>query len=55
MAAAAGVLSFARGAGLRCVVNLGLDAVPLAGEVVLTSGPLVEGRLPTDTAAWLAP
>ncbi|SDP39741.1 alpha-glucosidase [Klenkia soli] len=50
----ADVLSFGRGAGFRCVVNLGPDPAPLAGEVLLASGPLVDGRLPTDTAAWLA-
>ena len=50
-----GVLAFARGDGFACVVNLSDHAVPLpAGyEPLITSGPLDDGHLPTDTAAWL--
>ncbi|SDH10335.1 glycoside hydrolase family 13 protein [Klenkia brasiliensis] len=48
------VLSFTRGRGLRCVVNLGTDALPLVGEVLLASGPVPGGELPPDTAAWLS-
>jgi alpha-glucosidase len=49
------VLAFTREPGFACWVNLGDDAVPLpAGEVLLASGPLADGALPTDTAAWLA-
>ncbi len=53
---AAGVLDFDRGPGERCVVNISGDPVPLtgAGEVLLASGPLLDGALPADTAVWLA-
>ncbi|HET8981494.1 MAG TPA: DUF3459 domain-containing protein, partial [Pedococcus sp.] len=42
--------------GTRLVVNMGAAPVALPpGEVLLSSGPLDgEGRLPADTAAWLA-
>ncbi len=47
------VIAFRRGA-LACVVNFADTAAPLpAGAVVLASGPLVDGGLPTDTAAWI--
>ncbi|AEI11563.1 glycoside hydrolase family 13 protein [Cellulomonas gilvus] len=48
------VLAFARG-DVVCVVNLGDDPadLPPHTDVLLTSGPLVAGRLPRDTAAWL--
>jgi alpha-glucosidase len=37
-----------------CVVNLSSAPVELpAGEVLLASGALAEGRLPSDTAVWL--
>ncbi|SDR74654.1 alpha-glucosidase [Friedmanniella luteola] len=46
------VLAFVRGE-IACWVNFGPAAVPLpAGEVVLASGPLADGRLPPDTAVW---
>nr|PZN46480.1 MAG: alpha-glucosidase [Actinomycetota bacterium] len=49
------VLAFTRDSGLTCVVNLSPAPVPLPPhtEVLLTSGPLEDDRLPTDTAAWL--
>ncbi|MCW2581614.1 MAG: alpha-glucosidase [Klenkia sp.] len=47
------VLSFRRGSGFRCVVNLGADPVPVDGEVLLASGPLAAGQLPPDTAVWV--
>ncbi|MFJ1648380.1 glycoside hydrolase family 13 protein [Streptomyces sp. NPDC088258] len=62
---APGVLAFARdgGAGegegpagaVICVVNLSAAPAPLPAhtEVLLTSGPLADGRLPQDTAVWL--
>jgi alpha-glucosidase len=56
-AAPAGVLSFTRPPGFRCVVNLSADAVELApGEqVLLSSAPLApDGRLEPDSAVWLA-
>ncbi|MDQ1726094.1 MAG: alpha-glucosidase, partial [Frankiaceae bacterium] len=48
-------LSFNRGAEFAFVLNLGPDPVDLPAheEVLLTSSPLVDGRLATDTAAWL--
>ncbi|MEH3129597.1 MAG: glycoside hydrolase family 13 protein [Mycolicibacterium neoaurum] len=49
-----GPQTFRRPGGLTCVVNTGDAPLPLpAGEVLLTSGPLAEGALPPDTAAWL--
>ena len=55
----AGSLAFRRqaadGPAVVCVVNLGAEAVPLPAhdEILLSSGPVLDGRLPTDTAAWL--
>ena len=48
-----GVLGFERADGSRCFVNFGTEPFPLPGEPKLTSGPLADGALPTDTAAWL--
>ncbi|WP_077796282.1 glycoside hydrolase family 13 protein [Streptomyces sp. JHA26] len=49
-----GVLQFDRSDGWRCVANLSDAPVALpAGEVVLTSVPLEDGRLGPDTTAWL--
>jgi alpha-glucosidase len=50
------VLRFRRGDdGFECVVNFGAEPVPLPeqAELLLGSGPIVDGLLPTDTAAWL--
>jgi alpha-glucosidase len=49
------VLAFRRGEGLVCVVNLKATpvALPQHEQVILASGPLVDGLLPTDTAVWL--
>jgi alpha-glucosidase len=54
--APAGVLSFARDPGFVCVVNLAAEHVALPeGAVLLASGPLADdGRLPPDTAVWIA-
>jgi alpha-glucosidase len=47
------VLELRRG-GLRVLCNCGSRPVRLPpGEVVLASGPLVDDRLPPDTAVWL--
>ncbi len=47
-------LVFRRETDLICVVNFGADPLVLpAAEVLLASGPLDDGRLPADTAAWL--
>jgi alpha-glucosidase len=52
--APAGVLSFTRDPGFRCVVNLGEQPIDLpAAAVLLSSEPLVDGKLPTDASAWL--
>ncbi len=50
-----GCLAFQRGhGGLVCALNTSDGAVPLPpGEVVLSSGPVSDGMLPPDTAAWL--
>ncbi len=54
--APADVLHFARPTGFACMVNLSGVAVPLPAQahVLLSSDPLANGRLPPDTAAWLA-
>jgi alpha-glucosidase len=55
--APASVLAFGRGPAFACVVNLSTQPVdlPVAGAVLLSSGPLDGRRLPPDTAAWVAP
>lgn len=47
-------LTFRRPGGLVCVLNAGTAPLPLpAGEVLLASGPLVDGTVPPDTAVWV--
>jgi len=47
------VLAFRRGP-LTVVLNCGEEPAELpSGEVLLSSGPLADGLLPPDTAAWL--
>jgi alpha-glucosidase len=51
-----GVITFRRGPGFTCVVNVGHDAVPLhaTDRIVLASGPLgSSGSLPGVTGVWL--
>ena len=50
-----GTLAFARGdRGLRCVLNAGKRPLSLPdGEAILTSTPLVDGKLPPNAAVWL--
>jgi alpha-glucosidase len=49
------VVAFERSGGIECVINFGPDPLPLPdGEVLLASGDLIGGSLPTDTAAWIA-
>ena len=50
-----GVLAFDRDPGFTCVVNLsdGPVALPHGARVLLSSVPLVDGRLPVDAAVWL--
>jgi alpha-glucosidase len=52
-----GVLSFARGDGFGCVLNLSRRAarLPPHREIILASVPVAGGLLPTDAAAWLRP
>jgi alpha-glucosidase len=49
------VLAFRRADGFGCVVNFSARPVPLPphDQLLLTSGPLQDGLLPPDTAAWL--
>ncbi|MGC2241674.1 MAG: DUF3459 domain-containing protein, partial [Acidimicrobiia bacterium] len=50
------VICFQRGEGLICLVNLGEDPVGVpAGDVLIESGPLQDGRVPADTAVWVRP
>ncbi|KZS82651.1 glycoside hydrolase family 13 protein [Mycobacterium persicum] len=43
-----------RGGGLMCALNAGRHPTTLPpGELLMASGPLVDGQLPPDTAAWL--
>jgi len=45
---------FRRPGGLVCALNSGRRPIPLpAGELILSSTPLVDGELPPDAAAWL--
>ncbi|MEV0582097.1 alpha-amylase family glycosyl hydrolase [Nonomuraea sp. NPDC050310] len=49
------VLAFARESGVTCVVNFGPDPVrlPPHSRLLLASGPVDGGVLPSDTTAWL--
>ncbi|MFZ9042164.1 MAG: glycoside hydrolase family 13 protein [Ilumatobacteraceae bacterium] len=49
------VLAYERcGGSIICVTNMGSDPVDVpAGEVLVSSGPLVGGRLPVDTTVWV--
>lgn len=52
--AGAGVLWFARPGGWQSITNFGPEPVDLPeGEVLVTSAPLVDGRLASATTAWL--
>jgi alpha-glucosidase len=47
-------LTFTRGDALTCRVNFGEHDLSLRdGTVLLSSGPLRQGKLPPDTAVWL--
>jgi alpha-glucosidase len=49
----ADVLAFAR-EGFTCALNFGAPIpLPPHQEILLASGPLEGGLLPTDTAVWL--
>jgi alpha-glucosidase len=49
------VLAFRRGEHFACMVNLSGGPVPLPEhrELLIASGPVYGGALPTDTAVWL--
>ncbi|MCB0910301.1 MAG: DUF3459 domain-containing protein, partial [Propionibacteriaceae bacterium] len=49
------VLYFTREPGFGCLVNLSADpvALPGAARVLVASGSLPDGKVPTDTAVWL--
>ena len=50
------VIAFRRGSGVVCAVNYGSEPAALpAGQVLLASGPGVDGTLPGETAAWIRP
>ncbi|MEE2031862.1 glycoside hydrolase family 13 protein [Rhodococcus chondri] len=49
-----GCLAFRRGGGLTCALNTTDEAVDLPpGTVIVASAPVVDGRLPANSAAWL--
>lgn len=49
-----GCLAFRRPGGLTCVLNASDDPIQLPpGEVLLSSAPVAEDRLPPNAAAWL--
>ena len=50
-------MDFERGDGVRCVVNLADEPYELGpdAQVLLSSIPLEDGKLPTDAAVWLGP
>ena len=48
------VIAFTRPGNFACYVNFGNEiALPEGSEVLLSSGALNQGKLPTDTAVWL--
>jgi alpha-glucosidase len=52
--ASPGVLAFARGDGFACWANTSAEPVRLpAGAVLLSSGPVVGGRLNPDATVWI--
>jgi alpha-glucosidase len=51
----AGVLDFERGGSFRCVVNISGAPITLdeSAQVLLSSAPIEDGKLPADSTAWL--
>ena len=47
------VLAFERPGNFLCVVNFGGPVALPKGEVLLSSGPLDRGNLPSETAVWI--
>ncbi|NIJ13325.1 alpha-glucosidase [Saccharomonospora amisosensis] len=49
-----GCFAYRRPGGLVCALNTSAAPIPLPdGEVLLSSAPLTEGKLPANAAAWL--
>ncbi len=50
-----GVLDLRRGRAFRSITNVSTSPIdlPVDHELLLASGPLVDGRLPVDATAWL--
>ncbi len=49
------VVHFTRPGGWHCITNFGKRPLELpAGKVVISSGPLVDGKLPANTTVWIA-
>ncbi|MFJ5614039.1 alpha-amylase family glycosyl hydrolase [Streptomyces sp. NPDC093221] len=50
-----GTVAFRRDGGFQCLVNLSAEpvALPAGLRVLLASGPLEDGLLPSDTCVWL--
>ncbi|HET7397319.1 MAG TPA: glycoside hydrolase family 13 protein [Intrasporangium sp.] len=49
------VLRFARSAGWECMVNFSAHAVPIPGDLILSSDPEARQELAPDAAAWFVP
>ncbi|MFM8842243.1 MAG: alpha-amylase family glycosyl hydrolase [Actinomycetota bacterium] len=47
------LLAFSRPGNFLCIVNFGAEISLPAGEILLSSAPLDNGRLPSDTAVWI--
>lgn len=47
------VLAFSRPGNFLCIVNFGEELTLPTGEVLLSSAPLDQERLPRDTAVWM--
>jgi alpha-glucosidase len=47
------LLAFSRPGNFLCIVNFGAEVSLPAGEILLSSAPLDNGRLPSDTAVWI--
>jgi alpha-glucosidase len=48
------VVAFSRPGNFACYINFGADyQLPAGSEVLVASGPLKDGLLPTDTAVWV--
>ena len=48
------VIAFSRSDHFACIVNFGDEPIELPnGEVLPSSMPLDDGRLPTEAAAWI--